>query len=654
MPAVEIPGIGVFNDNEERDFPGEQWSRPMVGVFYENAPETVWAANSIQDMADEEIQALADMDMFTGKPIRYDHQGGTDCGVIDKVWRDGRKWMVQFRLDQSTPLGRLMTGRVRSGLARGLSLHHEYHSRRPLEISVCPVGARPGTTVIQASNHQAVAEELQFNARLNRAFRMCVEALQKVSIAASAMDGQGSYNGPRKRVNQREAEPVTVEAPVSQEQWENEKMLMLNQLRQAHGVPHPHDQVHSESYEEKKRRYFEQAQEQVLREKAALQQQRTPFQQGPLPPQQYQPPFQQAPLPPQQQAPLPPQQPSFNAPPSLSEVNIKFPDGFTREQKLKFLEQNWELATATNPALSEQRRLLERGITPATGPRVVLGDDIKDTEMEKEKEKEPSKEKDKTVEILKKRVDELEAQESKRNFEMAFERFINIRGRDAGTGDSLERLRKSYEAQWNSGEAGQKAFLELVANEETVVGRKRGRRGREEADESSEEDPRSRTSKSTPAASSEASETTGKIDYKDYMKLAEAVHGQKLANMAPTPPAPPPSAPISVAASGRQQDSAFQRRIESVMASNPTLQPSPQALNTLQMLQEHPEHQRLLETQNLFMVGRRDGRVDFRTPSSFAENGGKGLWQETATVPEYVRFRYSDMYDGKGNARSGY
>lgn len=657
MALVDIPGIGTFADDNQRDFPGEQWSRPMIGVFYDNPPPTLMDATDIRDLADEEIQFLADSDQFTGKPIRYDHQDGTDCGKIDRVWREGRTWMVEFRLDQSTPAGRCLTKRIRSGLTPGLSLQHQLESRRPVEISVCQRGARPNTRVVQASDTPATdnTEQLARRARLNRLFRMCVAALTPThSVAASdTMDYGGSYNGPRTVTRHRpESDAPVMEAPRTEKEWEQEYQLMKNQLRKVHGVVPKFGQF-GKSEEQKRQELFEQAQNEVLAEKASVmgQHPQIPPQYSQIPPQSQQ----------QQYSQIPSQylQPQFSAPlsapppaPKASDGQLKWPDGFTDEQKEKWLEQNYAAALEKNPVLRQQKELLDKGVSPqGGGPKILQGEekapkDKEDTEMtpvaESKKDKEPTE----TERILAKRLRELEEKDSKREFAAAFERLCAVKGRDLGSGDTFESLKQSYEELWNSGEIGQKTFLNMVSSEEKAFGRKHGkRRGRDEAEEAGDEDggkPSSR-SPSVPSAAD-----TSKIGYQDFMRMAEKAREQKLDSLAPPPPAP---SGVTVAASAPNSLAPYQDRLTRIQASHPMLGRMPGTLDTLAFLSENPDARRASSTQ--FIRRGRNGEPIFAAPSDFDKTGGKGLWEPNSQrVLQGARVRFADMYNMDGSLKS--
>lgn len=649
MAFVDIPGIGTFADDNQRDFPGEQWSRPMVGIFYDNPPPTMMHATDIRDMADEEIQFLADTGQFTGKPIRYDHQEGTDCGKIDRVWREGRTWYVEFRLDQSIPAGRCLTKRIRNGLTQGLSLQHELEARTPIEISVCQRGARPNTRVVQASDTPDNTEQLARRARLNRLFRMCVATLMPArSVAASdTMDYGGSYNGPRTVTRQRpESDAPVVEAPRTEQEWAQEAQLMENQLRKYHGVP-PKTAQFAKTDEQKRAEMFEQIQSKVLAEKNALMgqappsQPQFPDQYTPRPPPQHTQAYTPAQFPPQfqqQQLPAPP------SAPKASDVQVNWPDGFTDEQKEKWLEQNFGAALAKNPLLRQQKEMLDKGVTPqGGGPKILQGED-KDTEMtpaaeSKKGEKEPTE----TERILTKRLRELEEKESKREFETAFARLSAVKGRDIGTGDSYDSLKASYEAQWNSGDAGRKAFLELVNTEEKIFGRKRGtRRSREDTEESGDEEPASKPATRTPSAD------TSKIGYQDFMRMAEKAREQKLDSLAPPPPAP---SGVTVAASAPNSTSAYSDRMTRVQASYPMLGRMAGTLDTLAWLGENQYAKQAGSTQ--FIRPGRNGEPIFSTPTDFDKTGGKGLWEpNNGRVLQGARVRYGDMYNMDGSLKS--
>lgn len=646
MALVDIPGIGTFADDNQRDFPGEPWSRPMVGVFYDNPPPTMMHATDIRDMADEEIQFLADTNQFTGKPIRYDHQEGTDCGKIDRVWREGRTWMVEFRLDQSTPAGRCLTKRIRSGLTSGLSLQHQLESRRPVEISVCQRGARPNTRVVQASDTPVDnTEQLARRARLNRLFRMCVATLMPShSVAASdTMDYGGSYNGPRTVTRQRpESEAPLVDAPRTEQEWAQEYQLMKNQLRKAHGVT-PKVAQFGKSEEQKRQELFEQAQNEVLAEKAALA--------GQAPPQ---PPFSQfSQIPPQYQ------QPQFSAPPSApsapkaSDAQLNWPSGFTDEQKEKWLEQNFGAALEKNPLLRQQKEMLDKGVTPqGSGPKILQGDEKAAKEPAKAKEDtemtpvaEAKKQQSPEVEFLAARVRELEEDKSRREFEQAFDRLCAVKGRELGTGDTFESLRQSYEEQWKSGDAGRKSFLNMVSAEEKAFGRKKGtRRSREDADEAGDED--SKPSSRSPSIPSAAD--TSKIGYQDFMRMAEKAREQKLDSLAPPPPAP---SGVTVAASAPNSLTPYQDRMTRIQASHPMLGRMAGTLDTLAFLNESPQAKQAASTQ--FIRPGRNGEPIFSTPSDFDKTGGKGLWEPNSQrVLQGARVRFADMYNMDGSLKA--
>jgi hypothetical protein len=205
---------------------GEQWSTDIVGVFYDNPPGDVTDIDHIRQMADSEIQIACDKGEFTNKPILDTHDSSRSIGVIRSVWREGRRWMVRFRLDLNRPGAAKRFMDIKHGKCRGLSLSHDLPSRVPLEISICQEPARPGCVIVQASKD--LQRETEYMTNWARTFhtlmriRMCT--LRGMPIVSTAVPVQASGQGTmadsngRRIVSGKRNEPVTVELPMSEEE----------------------------------------------------------------------------------------------------------------------------------------------------------------------------------------------------------------------------------------------------------------------------------------------------------------------------------------------------------------------------------------------------------------------------------------------------
>jgi hypothetical protein len=60
--------------------------------------------SDIRDVLDGEIQAWSDAGLFRDKPIRVMHTSAP-IGRIERVFRDGYRWLVGFRLDRGASPG---------------------------------------------------------------------------------------------------------------------------------------------------------------------------------------------------------------------------------------------------------------------------------------------------------------------------------------------------------------------------------------------------------------------------------------------------------------------------------------------------------------------------------------------------------------------
>jgi hypothetical protein len=96
------------------------------------------------DITDDEIQQSSARGEFDSLPVLIDHKG-PPVGRVTRVWSKDGRWRCALRIDLSTDRGREALHRMRMGTLRGLSLSHDFHTRKPVEISLCVEGARPGT-----------------------------------------------------------------------------------------------------------------------------------------------------------------------------------------------------------------------------------------------------------------------------------------------------------------------------------------------------------------------------------------------------------------------------------------------------------------------------------------------------------------------------
>lgn len=128
-------------------------SKTFSGCIYSNPPE------QMQDRTDltrsELLKMMADRSL-DGLPILIEHETSLPVGKVLRMWEDrSNNFFVDFVVDVGTEGGRRCVDLMKKGLLAGLSLSHEYHSRRPLEVSLCHKGLRDSTWVINASSSGA-------------------------------------------------------------------------------------------------------------------------------------------------------------------------------------------------------------------------------------------------------------------------------------------------------------------------------------------------------------------------------------------------------------------------------------------------------------------------------------------------------------------
>lgn len=81
-----------------------------------------------------------------GKPLRWNHDDNTNLGRVIKAsvvpTAEGEQLDVEMELTDETPEGEATLRQIEQGLIDGVSLKHKWGSNEPLEVSVCPKGAR--------------------------------------------------------------------------------------------------------------------------------------------------------------------------------------------------------------------------------------------------------------------------------------------------------------------------------------------------------------------------------------------------------------------------------------------------------------------------------------------------------------------------------
>ena len=127
-------------------------SRRFTGCIYSKPPDTM---QSRMDLTRDELLEMEHQGRLRGLPVHLEHQSDLMVGRVLEMWHDpSDNFFVDFVLNANEEGGRRCLEMISDGSLMGLSLSHEYRSRRPLEVSLCSKGYRDRTWIINASGRQ--------------------------------------------------------------------------------------------------------------------------------------------------------------------------------------------------------------------------------------------------------------------------------------------------------------------------------------------------------------------------------------------------------------------------------------------------------------------------------------------------------------------
>ena len=124
-------------------------SKTYTGCIYSKPPHTM---QTRMDLTMDEMLEMEREGKLIGLPILMEHHRDVVVGEIVSMWHDPRdNFFVDFFLYTDEEGGRRCQEMIADRTLLGLSLSHEFKSRKPLEVSLCAKGYRHSTWVINAS-----------------------------------------------------------------------------------------------------------------------------------------------------------------------------------------------------------------------------------------------------------------------------------------------------------------------------------------------------------------------------------------------------------------------------------------------------------------------------------------------------------------------